>query len=156
MKKTFTFLIQILIVTFALAALNLAQKPVDSSQLEILPDESEQSELLNNMRINSKTGLPIALYRVDYNVIPDTPERMARQYLSENSDLLKIKNDLSDLRYLTTKETRAAYHVHFAQYIGDYPVYNSTLNITIDRNNKVIFVKYIQKSQTENCTVCGY
>jgi PKD repeat protein len=129
-----------LIFTFALTAINLAQKPVDHSQLQILPDETEQSKTFNNMRINSKTEVPIALYKVNYNVNPDTPERMARQYLIENSELLKLKSNLSDLRYLITKETLAAYHVHFAQYIGEYPVYNSTLNITIDRTNNVVFV----------------
>jgi PKD repeat protein len=140
MKRLFTFLSLMVIFIFAFTAINLAQKPVDNSQLQILPDETEQSEQFNNMRVNSKTKVPIALYKVNYKVNPDTPERMARQYLLENSVLLKLKSDLSDLRYLTTKETRAAYHVHFAQYIGEYPVYNSTLNITIDRNNKVVFV----------------
>ena len=140
MRRYFTFFNLILIYTFALTSINLAQKPVDHSQLQILPDETELSETFNNMRVNSKTEIPIALYKVNYNVNPDTPEKMARQYLLENSELLKLTSDLSDLRYLTTKETRAAYHVHFAQYIGEYPVYNSTLNITIDRNNKVVFV----------------
>jgi len=139
-KQLFTFLNLILIFTFAFSPINLAQKPVDNNQLEILTDESEQSETISNMRINSQTGVPIALYRVNYYVNPDTPERMARKYLLENSELLKIENDLSDLKYLTTKETRAGYHIHLAQYIGEYPVYNSTLNITIDRNNKVVFV----------------
>ena len=129
-----------LIFTLAFTAINHAQKPVDNSLLEILPDETEQSEIFSNMRINSQTGVPISLYSVNYNVNPDTPERMARQYLLENSELLKIKSDLSDLKYLTTKETRVGYHVHFAQYIGQYPVYNSTLNITVGRNNKVVFV----------------
>ena len=137
MKNSFLLF---LILTFAFSVINLAQKPVDNSDLEILLDESEQSDVINNMRINSQTGVPIALYSVNYNVNLDTPERMARQYLLENAELLKIKSDLSDLRYLTTKETRVGYHVHFAQYIGEHPVYNSTLNITINRNGKVVFV----------------
>jgi PKD repeat protein len=140
MKRLSTFFNLILIFTIAFTAINLAQKPVEHNQLQILPDETEQSETMNSMRINSKTEVPIALYKVNYNVNPDTPERMARQYLLENSVLLKLESDLSDLRYLTTKETRAAYHVHYAQYIGEYPVYNSTLNITIDLNNNVLFV----------------
>ena len=93
MKQLFTFLNLILIFTFAFSPINLAQKPVDNSQLEILTDESEQSETFSNMRINSQTGVPIALYRVNYYVNPDTPERMARQYLLENSELLKIKSN---------------------------------------------------------------
>ncbi len=98
MNRLLTFLSLMLIFTFAFTAINLAQKPVDNSQLEILLDESEQSETFSNMRINSQTGVPIALYRANYNVNPDTPEKMARQYLLENSELLKIKSDLSDLR----------------------------------------------------------
>jgi hypothetical protein len=104
MRSCFTFLSIMLVLTFAFSVITLAQKPVDNSHLEIVPDETELSETFNSMRINSKTEVPIALYKVNYSVNPDTPEKMARQYLLENSELLKLKSNLSDLRYLTTKK----------------------------------------------------
>lgn len=115
------------------------QKPVQNSALEIIQNESEPFSVLGNARVNLNNGVPIALYNVNYLVESDTPEKMARQYLSENSKNLHLAN-LSDLRYLKTIETPGGYHVHFAQYIGEYPVYNSTINVTISKSNRVVFV----------------
>lgn len=129
----------LVIILFAVN-FSLAQKPVRHSSLEINPDVYGESYVKNSVRFDLKTGVPIAVYKPNYIVRNASPEQMAEQYLADNSALLKIKPDLSDLRYITTKETRAGYHVHFAQYIGEYPVYNSTINVTIDRNNRVIFV----------------
>ena len=117
-----------------------AQKPSQNSLLEILPDEQEESITTHNMRINQHSGVPIAVYKPNYIVNADTPEKMARQYLSENHDLLKLGAELNDLNYINTTETHSGYHVHFEQYKGEFPVYNSTINITIDRNNRVVFV----------------
>jgi PKD repeat protein len=117
-----------------------AQKPVQNSNLEIVPNELESSITKFDMRVNSKTGIPIAIYKPDYSVNADTPENMAKQYLRDNYAALHLNADLNDIHFTKTIETRGSYHVHFQQFKGSYPVYNSTLNITIDRNNKVVFV----------------
>ncbi len=129
----------ILVVFFAFN-ISWAQKPSKNSQLEIIPDEVETSVTLSNMRLNETTGVPITLYTPNYKVNADTPERMARQYLSENHNLFKISQNLSELKYLTTRETPGGYHVHFDQYIGQYPVLDSRVNVTIGKDNRVMFV----------------
>ena len=119
---------------------SFAQKPSANLPLQIIPDETETSITQNNMRINELTGVPIALFKPNYPVIADTPEKMARQFLTENHELLKLSADLSELKYVITKETPGGYHVHFDQYIGEYPVLNSRVNVTISRDNRVVFV----------------
>ncbi|QQS36697.1 MAG: T9SS type A sorting domain-containing protein [Ignavibacteriales bacterium] len=130
----------VLIVMLFAYNFSYSQKPVQNRSLIINPDVQENSIVRNNIRYDVNSGIPVALYKPDYAVTPALPRQMAEQYLFENAQILKIKSDLSDLRYVTTTETRAGYHIHFAQYIGDYPVYNSTINVTINSNNQVIFV----------------
>ncbi len=135
LRKQLSLFIVLVLINFS-----FAQKPPVISSLQLVPDESEVTFVKNNMRINQETGVPVALYKPDYAVTKDSPEKMARQYLSENHDLFKFSAGLSELRYLTTRETPAAYHVHFDQYIGEYPVLNSRINVTISKNNRVVFV----------------
>ncbi|HSP87144.1 MAG TPA: PKD domain-containing protein [Ignavibacteriaceae bacterium] len=117
-----------------------AQKELRNRELEIIPDEKIESTTMNKKRVETITGKPVALYNVNYQVKPDTPELMARQFLLENSKLLKINYSLENILFKTVVETPAAYHVHFTQHINGYPVYNSDINVTIGRNNKVVFV----------------
>ena len=160
MKKTqYTFVRNIIVLAVLAFSFLYAQKPSGNSSMEIIPDEFEASTTINNMRIIKPSGVPVALYNPDYVVNAGTPEQMARQYLSENFQMLKIQQDLSDLNYLDTKETPGGFHVHFVQYKGDYPVVNSTINVTINRQNKVVFVmngyklQYGEKSQPDLTTI---
>ncbi|MCW8805035.1 MAG: PKD domain-containing protein, partial [Ignavibacteriaceae bacterium] len=132
---------------------SFAQKPSANLPLQIIPDESEASIVQNNMRINKITGVPVALYRPNYLVNADTPENMAKQFLIENHELFKLSADLSELKYFTTKETPGGYHVHFDQYIGEYPVLNSRVNVTISRDNRVVFVTNGSKINYKNKVV---
>ena len=117
-----------------------SQKPSANLPLQIIPDETEASIIQNNKRINEITGVPVALYKPNYSVNADTPENMAKQFLMENHELFKLSANLSELKYFTTKETPGGYHVHFDQYIGEYPVLNSRVNVTISRDNRIVFV----------------
>jgi hypothetical protein len=117
-----------------------AQKPVDNRNLEIIPDESYEFYRFDNMRVNKATGIPIALYNVDYEVVQSTPENMAHQYLYDNADLLFLKDDIDDLVHSTTRETPGGYHVRFNQYVGTYRIYNSNIVVNLNRDNVVTFV----------------
>ena len=125
----------------------LPQKAIQNRDLILNPDVRVESYVKNNIRFDLKTNVPIALYSPNYQVRQASPQQMAEQFLSENSFLLKIQRNLSDLKYNTTTETRSGYHVHFDQYVGDYPVYNSTINVTINKSNRVIFVSSGYKIQ---------
>jgi PKD repeat protein len=138
MKKPFLLPI-IFFNIFSLFQINVyAQKEFNNRHLQVIPDESIESATFNNRRVELPTNKPVALYNVNYQVNPGQPEAMAMQFLIENSKLLKI--DPASVIFKNTIETPAAYHVHFTQYLEGYPVYNSDINITISRQNKVVFV----------------
>jgi len=129
-----------MVLLFSFLSVLQAQKPAPHRQLEILPDEQEAYIRLDNMRISQETGVPLALYKVNYPLHPDTPQNMAWQYLQENADLLKLKNDFSDLHFSSLRVTPGGYHVRFQQIIQDYPVYQGNLVVNINRQNRVTLV----------------
>ena len=139
MEKFFFFPI-IFFVVLALQNNMYAQKEFNNSELEMIPDESIETSNYNNKRVEVLTGKPVALFNLNYEVNPGLPEIMARQFLIENSKLLKIDPLAESIVFNNTVETPGAYHVHFTQYLEGYPVYNSDINVTIRKNNKVIFV----------------
>ncbi len=107
----------------------------------ISPDESVASEMRGNARVDTETGMPIALYRVGYAVDPGTPEQMARQYLRENASVLGLRStELDDLVHHATREGRAATTVRFKQQISGVRVYGAEITVTIDHDNVVNFV----------------
>jgi len=133
------FLCFCLLAGFLLLQTNLfAQKELSHRELQILPDESVETQVYSNKRIELPTGKPVALYRPDYQVRPGRPEEMAMQYINDNKELLKI--DPASLVFNKVIETPAAYHVHFTQYLEGYPVYSSDINVTVSKRNKVVFV----------------
>ena len=104
----------------------------------ISPDESVASEMRGNARVDTATGMPIALYRVGYSVDPGTPEQMARQYLRENASVLGLRSaELDDLVHHATREGRAATTVRFKQQISGVRVYGAEITVSIDHNNVV-------------------
>lgn len=93
-----------------------------------------------NGRVDAKTGIPRALYFIDYGPLSGTPEQMARTYLSNNSSSLQLKSDVSDLKFVDVTESPMGYHVEFIEYYQGIPVYRSNTIVTIDRRtNKVVF-----------------
>lgn len=132
MLATFIFLS---VTTFALGV-----KPVERPQT-ILPEQREASVLLNSMRVDAETGQPLALYGIDYAVIPGPAEEMARQYLRENAELLHLQDpELGDLIHHRTRESRAGTTVRFRQQVDGIPVYQSEITVSIDSRNRVVFV----------------
>ncbi|UCH83433.1 MAG: M36 family metallopeptidase, partial [Candidatus Latescibacterota bacterium] len=117
-----------------------AQKPAPVSDLEILPAEQEPFYRMDNMRVSKESGVPLALYQVNYPVAKAPPLDMARQYLRENSSLLRITADISDLQHTSTRETPGGFHVRFIQHVGVYPVYHGDIVVNINRKNHVTFV----------------
>ena len=138
----YSCLIYLMIISmiFSLSVKLYAQKPSLNKAQEIIPEENEESYRLQNMRVSKETGVPLALYQINYSVHPGDPEDMARQYLQENASLLRIKQDLNDLVHISTRETPGGYHIRFLQYIGEYPVYKSESVVNINRENKVTLV----------------
>jgi len=120
-----------------------AQKPVEKRSFEIRleKDEALQTEIKNNQRVNLETGLPVALYGLNYEVPQGSPESMALYYLENESKTLGFsKAEIQNLRHHATRTTNAGSVVRFRQYAAGYPVNKAEVTITISPENKVVYV----------------
>jgi PKD repeat protein len=138
--KAFGEIIPALLLLLLIQAATAQEKPASNSQIELIPDKTEQFRFEGDRKVNTNTGLPAVLYHVDRHVRHDTPEAMARQFLRENARSLGLRPDLNDLRHSFTRETPGGYKVRFDQYIGAYRVLKSTICISINREDKVVFL----------------
>ena len=138
MKKTGLIIISLFVIMVSLCA--YAGKPEVNKSLEILPEMKDNTEVIGNMRVDKLTGIPAALYNVHYQVKSGIPEIMARQYLIENAVRLKINKDLTDIEFVKSYETENGYRVQFRQNLAGFPIYHSSIKISINKDNMVVFV----------------
>ncbi|WP_452230840.1 T9SS type A sorting domain-containing protein [Lacinutrix sp. MEBiC02404] len=120
-----------------------AQKPVEKRSFEIRLEKEEaiQTVIKNNQRVNIETGLPVALYGLNYEVPQGSPESMALYYLEHESKTLGFsKEEIKNLRHHATRTTNAGSVVRFRQYLNGYPVNKAEITITISPENKVVYV----------------
>ncbi len=94
----------------------------------------------DNMRINAKTNIPVAIYDIDSKIYQGNPENIAKTYLLENKKLLKMKDDLQDLEFGETKKSPAGSHVSFNQKYKGFPVFRSDIVVSINNENRVTMV----------------
>jgi Zn-dependent metalloprotease len=122
-----------------------AKKPV-----ELNAHQREARVVLadQGITISQASAAPRLLTDLEYPVNPGTPEEMARQYLKENAELLKMAPDNADLVYDGVVETPVGVHVHFHQKVGETNVEGTDTNISIDTaKNTVYFVMSGYKPQ---------
>lgn len=92
-------------------------------------------------QIGVESGVPRALYNVNYAVAAGEPEAMARQYLRENFSRLRLASpELSDLFVRATRRGLAGTVVRFEQRVQGVPVLAPDIAVTIDPRNRVSFV----------------
>jgi subtilisin-like proprotein convertase family protein len=92
-------------------------------------------------RVGVESGVPRALYDVNVAVAEDAPEAMARQFLRENHDRLRLVDPLlGDLAHRATRRGLAGTTVRFEQRVQGIPVLAPDLAVTLDRSNRVTFV----------------
>jgi len=85
-KVNYLFFLMILAVSTLSAFI---AKPANHTQLEIIPEKILPSRVEGHLRIETASGIPLAIYSPNYTVSPADPETMARQYLNENQALLR-------------------------------------------------------------------
>lgn len=111
-----------------------------------------------NMRVNSKTGVPLAIYKPEFIAVGETYEEKARNFLIKNRhSLLKFDTDrnLNDLQYVSEQNIAGVWTtIRYAQVadVSDLgfsesanenriPVYGVSLSITIDnKDDKILFM----------------
>ncbi len=69
-----------------------------------------------------------------------SPKEKAIEYLKENATHYALKEDLSDLRYISTTETPVASYVRFQQVVNDAPVFSRQITVTINRAGQSVLV----------------
>jgi len=147
--KSFWLSLSVIILLVPAVFNGHAQKPSKNRVLEIIPEVEEASVRVSNMRISKTTGTPLALYRLDYPVTAGTPEAMAAEYLRANAGLLKIEQNLSDIKLSSMRETPGGHHVRFQQYLYGYPVYQGGIVVNLNRQNQVVMVMNGYKPQAQ-------
>jgi len=121
----------------------MAQKPVyeRSFEINLEDDEKRTTVLRDNIRYDTRTGIPVALYQVNFSVPKGTPESMAQYYLAKESKKIGIpKNELQNLRHHATRTTTSGSVVRFRQYLNGFPVNKAEVTISISPANKVVYI----------------
>jgi hypothetical protein len=143
--------IPILIVGLAISSGDASATQTGGQEvIEIVPDEVAPTVAYEYGEINSVTGVPVALYQVNFPVDSGTPEEMARQYLAENASSLRLLDpDLADLSHRITRESRSGSVVRFIQNVAGVPVYNSEIVVHVNNQYVVTFVLSNYKGAVE-------
>lgn len=87
--------------------------------------------------MDAKRDFARAIYNLKTRKFSGTSEEIARQYLKENKDLLRMEKDLSDLKFLETKKSPAGSHVGFIQVYKGIPVFRSETVVSINPEGHV-------------------
>lgn len=132
-----------------------AQKPGPSRDFLLQFPQDQEFELRDFMRINARTGQPVALYKPDFSTDASlSPEDAGRSFLRSFASVLQLDHaDLRDLRLRVAQPNPAGTVLRFSQWLGSLPVFGDDLAITLDRAGKVVFVmngyvKGVQLSRT--------
>jgi subtilisin-like proprotein convertase family protein len=133
--------VTLLIVTASLPSAAFAKAPPAGRPVTIDARRAEATVARGFERIGVTSGVPRALYHVDYTVDPDLPEAMARQYLREHRGRLRLADPLlGDLVHRATRRGIAGTTVRFEQRFHGIPVLAPDVAVTIDRARRVTFV----------------
>ncbi|PHI20098.1 hypothetical protein CEQ90_09085 [Lewinellaceae bacterium SD302] len=131
-----------LLFSLVLATGLVAQKPTAPHPFERpITGIDIPSELRGNERISLETHFPVAIYGPGDQLTPASPEIMAREYLGNNYARLGLTPaDLDQLRVHFLRQSAAATTVRFRQYVGDVPVQDGEISVSISPLNQVSFV----------------
>jgi zinc metalloprotease ZmpB len=145
------------VLTLAMAASPWlhAQKPGPSRSFIVQFPQDQEFELRDNMRINARTGQPVALYQPGGAPSDLEPSAAALAYLRQSAGILQLDHaDLRDLRVRAVQPNPAGTVVRVAQWLGSLPVFADDIAITLDRAGKVTFVMngYARGVQLANVT----
>ena len=119
----------------------VAKAPPAGVRVLLGPRRAEPTVVRGSQRVGVESGVPRALYNVNYPVAEDTPEAMARQFLREHGNRLRLMDpQLRDLAHRATRRGLAGTIVRFEQRFHGIPVLAPDLAVTIDRSHRVTFV----------------
>ncbi|MCZ6776015.1 MAG: T9SS type A sorting domain-containing protein [Ignavibacteria bacterium] len=99
-------------------------------------NKPDNSSYTPTMRIDT-ASVARALYNINYRKIEGSPEQVARVFIQENSDLLKISGGPSTLETERIQTTPGGSHVRFTQMYHRIPVFRGDVVVSTNENNEV-------------------
>ena len=135
------YLLSMIVTLACLPVLLVAQKAPQRLAIEINPDVDQVSQLQNNMRVNTVTGTPYAIYQVNYETTSNDPALAAREYLQASVNTFDLaRTNLTDLTEHAVRSGQAGHTVRFRQNFDGLPVNKNEITISMDHDMKVQFV----------------
>ncbi len=110
-----------------------------NKSIKSTPPTAEILSTRSNMQLDEKGGIR-AMWNVGYGSIDDSHLGIATSFLRGYSQKFRMKEDLSDLEIAKIQQSPAGTHIRFFQKVGNVPVYNSDVVVSISKNNIVNFV----------------
>src|SRR5439155_9321718 len=95
------------------------------------------SGLKAKVETHIKYGTPRLIYDIETNASKKSPQRIAESILKRIAPSLKIKADLSQLKFDKVKETILGSHVLYQQHHEGKPISGAWIRVDIDRNGRV-------------------
>ena len=86
---------------------------------------------------NPKYGTPRVIYDIETSASKQSPQKIAESILKRIARNLKIKPDLSQLKFDKVKETILGSHVLYQQHHEGKPISGAWIRVDIDRNGRV-------------------
>ncbi|MEJ2594347.1 MAG: PKD domain-containing protein [bacterium] len=129
-----------LVIAFTPLITTGQSKPEANRSKEIINDRIAITKMQGNTRVDAQSGIPYTVYSPNFKATGATPAEMARQYLNEKADMLTPYSKSEDIQHIRTMETPGGYKVHFRQFAEGYPVYGSSITVSINRKDEVVFV----------------
>ncbi len=130
-----------LLLFFSMICLSFAQKPhVASKALEMdnLVKEAQLKTVTG--KVGKTSHIERYVYNENFGPLSGTYEQMAMNYLNSNATRFGLKNAGAELKAVQVNESPGGYHVRLRQYVDKYPVFDSDITVSINRENKVVFV----------------
>ncbi|MBS4028132.1 MAG: hypothetical protein KGZ58_05770, partial [Ignavibacteriales bacterium] len=129
------------VILFSLTGGNLlAQAPSKTSPRP--QDYVPSSKVISsrNGEFDKQSGIPRSLWNINAGPYNGTHEQIAQQFLRENTSLLHLRNELSDISMERTQTNFGISHVTFHQNLNGVPVFRSDVVVSVNAENYVTFV----------------
>ncbi|MEK7264115.1 MAG: SdrD B-like domain-containing protein [Bacteroidota bacterium] len=137
MKNIFTNLLCSIILITSLSYSQAPKKGIPRAQDVIPPTHIVH---VHNAEIDERSGIPRTLFNVNAGPYSGTPVEIARAYLRENADKLRIDKNQRGLLQAKVSENLSVSHVEFFQTVHDVPVYRGSIVVNINKEHFVTFV----------------
>lgn len=149
--RRFVLAALVAVVPFAASA---KKPPSHSPVLQVPPLLAEPDLYGAGLRLARDSGTPRLLAALNEAVAPASPETMAREFLTRNLTRLGLRESLlGDLRFVSSRRSKAGTNVRFDQTYRGLPVYNGRVVVHISPAHRVTLVSSGYQSRPDLASV---